>query len=117
MLILKFIFFYTSLLIHFFPHFIFTNLLLSFLFSEAADKVVKGDGKVEELVVCSQEIAASTTQLVVSSKVKVDKKSLNLKSLGDASKGVTEATGEVIATAKQAAQMIEEAGEFFVDKC
>ena len=37
--------------------------------SEAADKVVKGEGKFEELVVCSQEIAASTTQLVVASKV------------------------------------------------
>ena len=36
---------------------------------EAADKVVKGEGKFEELIVCSQEIAASTTQLVVSSKV------------------------------------------------
>lgn len=36
---------------------------------EAADKVVKGEGKFEELMVCSQEIAASTTQLVVASKV------------------------------------------------
>ena len=60
---------------------------------------------------CSQEIAASTTQLVVSSKVKVDKKSANLKSLGDASKGVTEATAAVMASAKQAAQMIEDMGE------
>ena len=31
--------------------------------------MVKGEGKFEELVVCSQEIAASTTQLVVASKV------------------------------------------------
>ena len=38
-------------------------------FSEAADKVVKGEGKFEELMVCSQEIAASTTQLVIASKV------------------------------------------------
>ena len=38
-------------------------------YREAADKVVKGEGKFEELIVCSQEIAASTTQLVVASKV------------------------------------------------
>ena len=32
--------------------------------------MVKGEGKFEELVVCSQEIAASTTQLVVAPKVR-----------------------------------------------
>ena len=36
---------------------------------DAADAVVAGDGKFEELVVCSQEVAASTVQLVVASKV------------------------------------------------
>jgi I/LWEQ domain len=77
----------------------------------AADKVVKGQGKYEELVVCSQEIAASTTQLVVASKVKASRGSENLQQLAVASKGVTSATGQVVASAKSAAQRIEEMGE------
>jgi huntingtin interacting protein 1 len=36
---------------------------------DAADAVVAGTGKFEELMVCSQEVAASTVQLVVASKV------------------------------------------------
>jgi len=79
-------------------------------FSDAADRVVKGKGKYEELVVCSQEIAASTTQLVVASKVKAARGSENLHQLSDASKGVTSATGQVVACAKGAAQRIEEMG-------
>ena len=69
---------------------------------------MKGEGKFEELVVCSQEIAASTTQLVVSSKVKADKNSKNLRELSDASKGVSSATGQVVASSKAGAQMIED---------
>lgn len=71
---------------------------------------MKGEGKFEELVVCSQEIAASTTQLVVASKVKADRKSENLRELSTASKGVSEATGKVVASAKSAAQLIEDQG-------
>lgn len=37
--------------------------------SDAADQVVQGKGKFEELMVCSHEIAASTAQLVAASKV------------------------------------------------
>lgn len=37
--------------------------------SDAADLVVQGKGKFEELMVCSHEIAASTAQLVAASKV------------------------------------------------
>lgn len=36
---------------------------------DAADLVVQGEGKFEELMVCSHEIAASTAQLVAASKV------------------------------------------------
>lgn len=36
---------------------------------DAADLVVQGNGKFEELMVCSHEIAASTAQLVAASKV------------------------------------------------
>lgn len=73
--------------------------------------MVKGDGKYEELVVCSQEIAASTAQLVVASKVKAQRESENLSQLSDASKGVTTATGLVVASAKSGAQRVEEIGE------
>lgn len=38
---------------------------------DAADLVVQGKGKFEELMVCSHEIAASTAQLVAASKVRV----------------------------------------------
>ena len=91
-------------------------LLLLFCVShyrEAADKVVKGSGKFEELVVCSQEIAASTTQLVVSSKVKAPRGSTNLPLLAEASRNVTAATGKVVASAKSAAQMIEDLGMLY----
>lgn len=79
--------------------------------SDSADKVVKGEGKYEELVVCSQEIAASTTQLVVASKVKADRNSQNLQPLSEASKDVTQAAARVVASAKSAAEAIEESGE------
>ena len=78
---------------------------------EAADKVVSGEGKFEELMVCSQVIAASTTQLVVASKVKADRQSEQLKQLSDASKAVTEATGLVVASTKSGAQLIEDQAE------
>ena len=80
------------------------------MFSDAADRVVKGNGKYEELMVCSQEIAASTAQLLVASKVKAARGSENLHQLSDASKSVTSATGQVVACAKSAAARLEEMG-------
>ena len=80
--------------------------------SEAADKVSGGDGKFEELVVCAQEIAASTAQLTVSSKVKADQQSPNLRPLSDASKRVTECTATVVASARSGAQLTEDQSEF-----
>lgn len=75
---------------------------------EAADKVVSGNGKFEQLVVASHCIAASTAQLVVASRVKADRNSNNLVALSEASRGVTQATGSVVATAKSCSQLIEE---------
>jgi huntingtin interacting protein 1 len=75
---------------------------------DTADRVVRGNGKYEELMVCSQEIAASTAQLVVASKVKAQRGSENLHHLANASKGVSSATGLVVASAKTAVQRIEE---------
>ncbi|XP_012270446.1 huntingtin-interacting protein 1 isoform X2 [Orussus abietinus] len=75
---------------------------------EAADKVVTGGGKFEQLVVASQGIAASTAQLVVASRVKANRNSENLSALSEASREVTRATGNVVATAKSCGQLVEE---------
>lgn len=75
---------------------------------EAADKVVSGSGKFEQLVVASQGIAASTAQLVVASRVKADRNSNNLTELSKASREVTQATANVVATAKSCNHLVEE---------
>lgn len=62
------------------------------------------------MIVASQEVAASTAQLVVASRVKASRDSVNLTALSQASRGVTQATGQVVATAKDCAQLIEENG-------
>jgi huntingtin interacting protein 1 len=64
--------------------------------------------------VASQEIAASTAQLVVASRVKADRNSKNMSALSQASKSVTQATGGVVATAKSCGQMVEENGKFLL---
>lgn len=73
--------------------------------------MVGGRAKFEELVVASQEIAGATAQLVVASKVKAARGSERLSALSKASRGVSEATGNVVATAKACAQMVEDSGE------
>lgn len=106
---------------------------------DAADLVVQGKGKFEELMVCSHEIAASTAQLVAASKVsavgpsgsrradggtgrcdalllftvqvKADKDSGNLHRLQQASRGVTQATAKLVASTKSGKSQIEEKGE------
>lgn len=75
---------------------------------DAADLVVQGKGKCEELIVCSHEIAASTAQLVAASKVKADKDSGNLARLQQASRAVTQATAGVVASTKSGMAQIEE---------
>ncbi|XP_032645574.1 huntingtin-interacting protein 1 isoform X2 [Chelonoidis abingdonii] len=75
---------------------------------DAADLVVQGKGKFEELMVCSHEIAASTAQLVAASKVKADKDSANLAKLRQASRGVNQATAGVVASTKSGKSQIEE---------
>ncbi|XP_041349097.1 huntingtin-interacting protein 1-like isoform X2 [Gigantopelta aegis] len=75
---------------------------------DTADKVVNGEGKFEEIMVCAQDISASTAQLVVASKVKADRGSKRLSELSAASKIVNESTGNVVASAKTASQVIED---------
>ncbi|XP_035912484.1 huntingtin-interacting protein 1 isoform X5 [Anopheles stephensi] len=75
----------------------------------AANKTVAGGAKHQlDLVVAAQEIAACTAQLVVASRVKAPRSSTNLTALGTASKGVTQATGIVVATAKDCSQRLED---------
>nr|CAD7590803.1 unnamed protein product [Timema genevievae] len=83
-------------------------------YNTAADKVVRGEGKFEQLMVASQEIAASTAQLVVASRVKAERNSANLGALSQASKGVTQATGVVVATSKSCSEMVEESEDLDV---
>ncbi|KAL1768847.1 huntingtin-interacting protein 1 isoform X1 [Sigmodon hispidus] len=75
---------------------------------DAADLVVQGKGKFEELMVCSHEIAASTAQLVAASKVKANKGSSNLTQLQQASRGVNQATAAVVASTISGKSQIEE---------
>merc|ERR1712241_1593233 len=63
------------------------------LLVDAADRVVMGSGKFEEIMVASQEVAASTAQLVIASRVKAREGSDKFHQLKLASKLVTEATG------------------------
>lgn len=80
------------------------------LLVEKAERLVNGNGKFEELIVCSHEIAASTAQLVVSSRVKADRNSKKMADLSTASKDVSSATGNVVASVKTGSQLIEEQG-------
>ncbi|XP_070573421.1 LOW QUALITY PROTEIN: huntingtin-interacting protein 1-like [Ptychodera flava] len=75
---------------------------------DTADKLLQGNGKFEELIACSHEIAASTAQLVAASRVKAERDSKSLPPLQTASRKVAESTATVVATAKTGAQMIEE---------
>jgi hypothetical protein len=44
------------------------NIIIDY-FSEFADRLLSGNGKFEEIIACSQEIAAATAQLVAASNV------------------------------------------------
>jgi len=78
------------------------------LLVDAADRVVLGSGKFEEIMVASQEIAGSTAQLVIASRVKAREGSDRFTELRLASKLVTEATGAVVAVAKSSAVRAED---------
>ncbi|XP_021962391.1 huntingtin-interacting protein 1 isoform X2 [Folsomia candida] len=79
---------------------------------ESADKAVTNPtAGFELLIASSQDIAASTIQLVVASQVRADRSSQNLSLLKQASTGVKTATAGVVATAKDCAQLIEESDE------
>ena len=86
-----------------------TFIELHFPNRTAANKAVTGESKQQlDLIVAAQEIAACTAQLVVASRVKAPRGSSNLSALGQASRNVTQATGAVVATAKDCGQRLED---------
>ncbi|KAK1800839.1 hypothetical protein P4O66_006013 [Electrophorus voltai] len=74
---------------------------------ESADKVVTDQGKYEELIVCSHEIAASTAQLVAASKVKADRGNKKLHTLQQASRHVNDMAAVVVTSTKTGQMQIE----------
>lgn len=98
-----------------YKHISFMSMSFVLIVSDAADNVVKGQGKFEQLTVASQEIAASTAQLVFASRVKAESRSKNLQALADSSRAVSSATGGVVATAKHCAGLIEDSSKFKKD--
>lgn len=83
-----------------------------FFLSQSADGAVSGKGKFEFLIVASQEIAASTAQLFVSSRVKADRDSKRLAELASASKAVNSCTANVVATVKSGQQTLSDSRTF-----
>ncbi|XP_056434778.1 huntingtin-interacting protein 1-related protein-like [Gadus chalcogrammus] len=75
---------------------------------ESADRVVSHNGKYEELIACSHEIAASTAQLVASSKVKADRNNKKLYTLQQASRHVNDMTAVVVTSTKHGQQQVTE---------
>ena len=73
---------------------------------------MNGDGKLEEIIVCSNEIAAFTAQLVVASNVKADRDSVKRKSLVDAKNSVSSCTATLVASAKSYLQTIDDQCKF-----
>ncbi len=81
--------------------------------SEKADKLVNGNGKLEEIIVSSNEIAASTAQLVVASNVKADRESTNRYALIEAKNNVSNATAGLVASAKSYLEIIDDQSNIF----
>ncbi|CAI4221376.1 unnamed protein product [Auanema sp. JU1783] len=74
----------------------------------AADGVITGKGKFEELIVAAQEISASTAQLFVSSRVKADRDSQKLSTLSVASRDVYQCTVQVVGSIKSGQNTLNE---------
>ena len=77
-----------------------TNMLI-----ETADGVISGTKKLEQLIVCANDVAASTAQLVAASRVKAAFASKTQEQLEGASKAVTNACKNLV---KQVQAIIKE---------
>lgn len=84
---------------------------------DAANKaIVLESNECFEIIVAAQEIAASTAQLVIASKVKASKDSQKLIDLTKASRDVSLATGSVVATVKDGCNKLEYKNEIDMTK-
>lgn len=84
---------------------------------DAANKaIVLESNECFEIIVAAQEIAASTAQLVIASKVKASKDSQKLMDLTKASREVSLATGSVVATVKDGCNKLEYKNEIDMTK-
>ncbi|XP_076614166.1 huntingtin-interacting protein 1-related protein [Chaetodon auriga] len=77
---------------------------------DSADRVVGENGRYEELIACSHEIAASTAQLVAASKVKADRGNKKLHTLQQASRHVNDMAAVVVTSTKHGQQQISDQG-------
>uniref|UniRef100_A0A3B5AXR8 Huntingtin-interacting protein 1-related protein-like n=1 Tax=Stegastes partitus TaxID=144197 RepID=A0A3B5AXR8_9TELE len=77
---------------------------------DSADRVVGENGRYEELIACSHEIAASTAQLVAASKVKADRNNKKLYTLQQASRHVNDMAAVVVTSTKHGQQQISDHG-------
>uniref|UniRef100_A0A8C6NL90 Huntingtin interacting protein 1 related n=1 Tax=Nothobranchius furzeri TaxID=105023 RepID=A0A8C6NL90_NOTFU len=77
---------------------------------DSADRVVTEKGSYEELIACSNEIAASTAQLVAASKVKADRSSKKLCTVQQASRHVNDMAAVVVTSTKHGQQQISDQG-------
>ena len=80
-----------------------TNMLI-----ETADGVISGRNSPEQLIVASNDVAASTAQLVAASRVKASFMSKTQEKLEDSSKAVTNACRSLV---RQVQKIIEERGK------
>jgi huntingtin interacting protein 1 len=75
-------------------------------YRSAADAVVCKGGRFEEVMVSSREIAASSMQLVMASRVKADPDSAALTALNTAAKTISTLAGTLVATAENARDQV-----------
>ncbi|VDO79868.1 unnamed protein product [Heligmosomoides polygyrus] len=80
---------------------------------DSADAVVSRNGKFEQLIVAAQEIAASTAQLFVSSRVKADRDSEKMSALSTTAKNVNQCTARVVAAVKNGQTTLNDKGSLF----
>merc|ERR1712000_700066 len=76
-----------------------------------ADGTVNGDIETEDVIVSSKNVAASTTQLVVASRVRSDPNSKNQKNLEAAAKAVSQATRTMMLATQSSTEVKKEVVE------
>lgn len=76
---------------------------------------MSGKGKFEEVIVSSREIAASSMQLVMASRVKAERSSQKMRNLNETAKTISTLTGTVVATAENCRDKVAIASKLFME--